>query len=78
MMLKLMPYQVLCMVYTKVMFRSIFSISFIIFLIGCSNEEPNALEISSGDKFRAGVHYEIVDNPTTVRDPSKIEVTEVF
>ena len=35
-------------------------------------------EVSSGDKFRAGVHYEIVDNPTTVRDPSKIEVTEVF
>ena len=35
-------------------------------------------EVSSGDKFRAGVHYEIVDNPTNVIDPAKIEVTEVF
>lgn len=68
------------MVYTREMFRSfIFSISLLFFLIGCSNEEQNTLEATSnGEQFREGVHYEIVDKPTTVRDPSKIEVTEVF
>jgi thiol:disulfide interchange protein DsbA len=68
------------MVYTRAMFRSfIFSISLLFFLIGCSNEEQNTLEATSnGEQFREGVHYEIVDKPTTVRDPSKIEVTEVF
>ena len=71
---------VLSMVYTRAMFRSfIFSISLLFFLIGCSNEEQNTLEATSnGEQFREGVHYEIVDKPTTVRDPSKIEVTEVF
>lgn len=75
-----MHYLVLSMVYTRAMFRSfIFSISLLFFLIGCSNEEQNTLEATSnGEQFREGVHYEIVDKPTTVRDPSKIEVTEVF
>ena len=76
---KLMLYPVLFMVYTKKMFRTLFSLSFLIFfLIGCSAEEQSSIELNAGDKFRQGVHYELVDNPTTVRDPSKIEVTEVF
>ena len=67
------------MVYTRKMFRSVvISVSFVFFLLGCSNEEQNVLEVSTGEQFREGVHYEIVDKPTTVRDPSKIEVTEVF
>ena len=30
------------------------------------------------DRYQAGVHYEIIDNPTSVRDSSKVEVIEVF
>jgi thiol:disulfide interchange protein DsbA len=60
------------------MIRFFTSISLFVILISCTAEEKNSLEPSSGEKYRAGVHYEIVDNPTTVRDPSKIEVTEVF
>lgn len=61
------------------MFRYfILSISFLFILISCSEEEQTVLESSTGEQFREGVHYELVDNPTTVRDPSKIEVAEVF
>ena len=60
------------------MTRFFTSISLFVILISCTAEEKNSLEPSTGEKYRAGVHYEIVDNPTTVRDPSKIEVTEVF
>jgi len=60
------------------MIRFFTSISLFVILVSCTAEEKNSLEPSTGEKYRAGVHYEIVDNPTTVRDPSKIEVTEVF
>jgi len=60
------------------MIRFFTSISLFVILISCTAEEKNSLEPSTGEKYRAGVHYELVDNPTTVRDPSKIEVTEVF
>ena len=59
--------------------RSLFLFFSILFLIsGCSNDEKISADSISGDQYRAGVHYEIVDNPTSVRDPSRIEVTEVF
>jgi len=67
------------MVYTKEMNRSLLLFFSILFLIsGCSNDEKISADSISGDQYRAGVHYEIVDNPTSVRDPSRIEVTEVF
>jgi len=67
------------MVYTKEMNRSLFLFFSILFLIsGCSNDEKISADSISGDQYKAGVHYEIVDNPTSVRDPSRIEVTEVF
>ena len=67
------------MVYTKEMNRSLFLFFSILFLIsGCSNDEKISADSISSDQYRAGVHYEIVDNPTSVRDPSRIEVTEVF
>ena len=74
-----MPYLVLCMVYTNKMLRTQFLLFyFFIALLGCSNEDQTTFEAGNGEKFRAGVHYELLDNPTKVRDPSKIEVTEVF
>ena len=74
-----MPYLVLCMVYTNKMLRTqLLLFYFLIALLGCSNEDQTTFEASNGEKFRAGVHYELLDNPTKVRDPSKIEVTEVF
>ena len=74
-----MPYLVLCMVYTNKMLRTQFLLFyFLIALLGCSNDEQITFEAGNGEKFRAGVHYELLDNPTKVRDPSKIEVTEVF
>ena len=79
MMMRLMPYLVLCMVYTNKMLRIQFLLFyFLIALLGCSNDEQTTFEAGNGEKFRAGVHYELLDNPTKVRDPSKIEVTEVF
>ena len=79
MILKLMLFPASCMVYTKEMNRSLFLFFSILFLIsGCSNDEKISADSISGDQYRAGVHYEIVDNPTSVRDPSRIEVTEVF
>ena len=77
--MRLMPYQALCMVYTNKMLRTQFLLFyFLIALLGCSNEDQTTFEAGNGEKFRAGVHYELLDNPTKVRDPSKIEVTEVF
>ena len=79
MMMRLMPYLALCMVYTNKMFRNQFLLfSLLIALLGCSNDDQTTLESVNGEKFRAGVHYELLENPTKVRDPSKIEVTEVF
>ena len=79
MMMRLMPYLVLCMVYTNKMLRTQFLLFyFLIALLGCSNDDQTTFEAGNGEKFRAGVHYELLDNPTKVRDPSKIEVTEVF
>ena len=74
-----MPYLVLCMVYTNKMFRNQFLLfSLLIALLSCSNDDQTTFESGNGERFRAGVHYELLDNPTKVRDPSKIEVTEVF
>ena len=74
-----MPYLVLCMVYTNKMFRNQFLLfSLLIALLSCSNDDQTTFESGNEEKFRAGVHYELLDNPTKVRDPSKIEVTEVF
>ena len=74
-----MPYLVLCMVYTNKMLRTQFLLFyFLTALLGCSNDNQTTFEAGNGEKFRAGVHYELLDNPTKVRDPSKIEVTEVF
>ena len=74
-----MPYLVLCMVYTNKMFRNQFLLfSLLIALLSCSNDDQATYESGSGERFKAGVHYELLDNPTKVRDPSKIEVTEVF
>ena len=79
MMMKLMPYLVLCMVYINKMFRNQFLLfSLLIALLSCSNDDQTTFESGNGERFRAGVHYELLDNPTKVRDPSKIEVTEVF
>ena len=79
MMMRLMPYLVLCMVYIKKMFRNQFLLfSLLIALLSCSNDDQTTFESGNGERFRAGVHYELLDNPTKVRDPSKIEVTEVF
>ena len=79
MMMRLMPYLVLCTVYTNKMFRNQFLLfSLIIALFSCSNDDQTTFESGNGERFRAGVHYELLDNPTKVRDPSKIEVTEVF
>ena len=79
MMMRLMPYLVLCMVYTNQMFRNQFLLfSLLIALLSCSNDDQTTFESGNGERFRAGVHYELLDNPTKVRDPSKIEVTEVF
>ena len=77
--MRLMPYLVLCMVYTNQMFRNQFLLfSLLIALLSCSNDDQTTFESGNEEKFRAGVHYELLDNPTKVRDPSKIEVTEVF
>ena len=74
-----MPYLVLCMVYTNKMFRNqLLLFPLLIALLSCSNDDQTTFESGNGEKFRAGVHYELLDNPTKVRDPSKIEVTEVF
>ena len=77
--MRLMHYLVLCMVYTNKMFRNQFLLfSLLIALLSCSNDDQTTFESGSGERFKAGVHYELLDNPTKVRDPSKIEVTEVF
>ena len=77
--MRLMPYLVLCMVYTNKMFRNQFLLfSLLIALLSCSNDDQTTFESGNRERFRAGVHYELLDNPTKVRDPSKIEVTEVF
>ena len=74
-----MHYLVLCMVYTNKMFRNQFLLfSLLIALLSCSNDDQTTFESGSGERFKEGVHYELLDNPTKVRDPSKIEVTEVF
>lgn len=67
------------MVYTRFMFRSNFFLTcFFVLLTNCSSEEPVSFQSGSDDQYREGVHYELLDNPSPVRDPSKIEVTEVF
>ena len=77
--MRLMHYLVLCMVYTNKMFRNQFLLfCLLIALLSCSNDDQTTFESGNGERFRAGVHYELLDNPTKVRDPSKIEVTEVF
>ena len=79
MILKLMHFRVSSMVYTSYMFRTLnLSIAILFLVFGCSNEEQNAPKTEDEEKYRAGVHYEIIDDPTTVLDPTKIEVTEVF
>ena len=54
-----------------------FSFLVIFFFISCSDNETNASELSQ-EKYLEGVHFELLKNPSAVRDTSKIEVVEVF
>ena len=68
------------MVCTRLMLLRNLSITLLsLFLLSCTSEEENEVHsLANDDKFKSGVHYELIDNPSTVRDPSKIEVIEVF
>ena len=47
--------------------------------MSCSDEDnSNTQSTQTNDRYKSGVHYEIISNPTTVRDSSKVEVIEVF
>ena len=48
-------------------------------LLSCSGEDNSETPSKqTNDRYKSGVHYEIIDNPTSVRDSSKVEVIEVF
>ena len=49
----------------------------VFFFVSCSDNETNASELSQ-EKYLEGVHFELLKNPSAVRDTSKIEVVEVF
>ena len=44
----------------------------------CSENEAGTLEEELEEKYKEGVHYELLNKPSSVRDSSKIEVVEVF
>ena len=54
-------------------------VTLLFLFISCSEEsqESAALE-NTLEAFKEGVHYELLDNPSSVRDTNKIEVVEVF
>ena len=54
-----------------------FSFLVVFFFISCSDNETNASELPQ-EKYQEGVHFELLKNPSAVRDTSKIEVVEVF
>ena len=59
--------------------RILISSLLVLALFSCSSEDTAQVQTSlSNEKYTQGVHYELIDNPTTVRDPSKVEVIEVF
>ena len=48
-------------------------------LFSCSSEDSTNIQAPKvNEKYTQGIHYEVIDKPTTVRDSSKIEVIEVF
>ena len=59
--------------------RSLISSLVTILLLSCSGGDNSKTESTqTNDRYKSGVHYEIISNPTTVRDSSKVEVIEVF
>ena len=47
--------------------------------LSCSSEENTQVETTkSNERYTEGIHYEVIEDPTTVREPSKVEVIEVF
>ena len=59
--------------------RSFISSLLTILLLSCSGGDNSETESTqANDRYKSGVHYEIISNPTTVRDSSKVEVIEVF
>tara|TARA_B100001173_G_scaffold282693_1_gene267734 strand:- start:26 stop:694 length:669 start_codon:yes stop_codon:yes gene_type:complete len=47
--------------------------------LSCSSESNTQVETTkSNERYTEGIHYEVIEDPTTVREPSKVEVIEVF
>ena len=60
-------------------YRTLATTLLTLILFSCSSEDsPETQTENSKEKYKLGVHYELIDNPTVVRDPSKVEVIEVF
>ena len=60
-------------------YRTLATTLLTLILFSCSSEDSPATQTeNSNEKYKLGVHYELIDNPTAVRDPSKVEVIEVF
>ena len=48
-------------------------------LFSCSSEDSTNIQAPKvNEKYTQGIHYEVIDKPTTVSDSSKVEVIEVF
>ena len=61
------------------LYRVLISSFITLILLSCSSEDSSQFQVpKSNEKYSEGIHYEVIDNPTTVRDPSKVEVIEVF
>jgi thiol:disulfide interchange protein DsbA len=54
-----------------------FTLFSIFVFISCSEDKVNASDLKQ-EKYKEGVHFEILKNPSAVRDSNKIEVVEVF
>ena len=54
-----------------------FTLFSIFIFISCSEDKVNASDLKP-EKYQEGVHFEILKNPSSVRDSNKIEVVEVF
>jgi thiol:disulfide interchange protein DsbA len=54
-----------------------FTLFSIFLFISCSEDKVNASDLKQ-EKYKEGVHFEILKNPSAVRDSNKIEVVEVF